>query len=346
MAANPPLRILQGTEIAPLAPLSGRTVAVIGYGNQGRAHALNLRDSGMGVIVANRRESDNGRLALADGFDPLPTPEAAARADLAILALPDELHESVYNEQIGPHLRAGSVIGLIHGLSIRFGRILPAVEVGVVLVAPKGPGSLLRARFTQGLGLPALLAVHQAPEEAGGPAGVEAIALAWAGGIGSARSGIILTSFADEAEADLFGEQAVLCGGLTSLILAAFETLVEAGYPPELAYLECCHEVKQIADLVYEGGLASMMQTISNTAEFGAYDAGPRVVDERLRERLREVLAEVRDGRFVQRLRDDHAAGFPWLEQHRRALADHPIETVGAAMRGLTSDTRPSGRRT
>lgn len=325
------MKVLRGSENAPIEPLHGKTVAIIGYGNQGSAHACNLRDSGITVRIANRRESENGLRAVRDGFDPLPIAEAVTGADLVIIALPDELHGDLYVSAIAPNLSPGATIGFIHGYSIRFGLVKPAAEVGVVMVAPKGPGSTLRQRFLEGYGLPCLLAVYQ-----DSPAGdAETLALAWANGIGCARSGIIYTTFADEAETDLFGEQAVLCGGMTWLILAAFETLVDAGYPPELAYVECCHEVKQVADLVYERGIAGMTKAISNTAEFGAYHAGPMVVDESVRRRMAELLQQIRSGEFAARMNEDHSTGFHWFAKQRESIQQHAIESAGVEVRAL-----------
>jgi ketol-acid reductoisomerase len=318
-----------GPQNAPLEPLAGKTVAVLGFGNQGAAHALNLRDSGVSVLVANRPDTANGRRAVACGFDPLPLEEGVERADLTIIALPDEAQPAVWTDRIAPHLKPGGIAGFLHGFSIRYRLIRPPDDIGVIMVAPKGPGRTLRQRFEGGQGIPCLFAVHQ-----DSPAGdAEAIGRAWAAGIGCARAAIIPTTFADETETDLFGEQAVLCGGMTQLVLAAFETLVEAGYAPELAYMECCQEVKQVADLVYERGLAGMTEAISNTAEFGTYRAGPDLIDEAVRRRMRAILEEVRDGRFAAAMREDYAAGFPWFSRQRRALAEHPIETAGQAVR-------------
>ncbi len=329
------LRIVRGPENAPIEPLRGRTVAVLGFGNQGHAHALNLRESGLEVVLGNRRDSESGRRALACGFDPLPLEEAVGQGDLIIIALPDEVQPELYERQIAPHLKPGATIGFLHGFAIRYGLIDPAEACGVIMVAPKGPGRLLRQRYVDGWGLPCLLAVHQ--QGASGDA--EAIALAWANGIGCARAGVVFTTFAAETETDLFGEQAVLCGGLSWLILAAFETLTEAGYPPELAYLECCQEVKQIADLVYERGPAAMMEAISNTAEFGAHQAGPFLIDDSVRARMRDLLARVRDGTFANALRRDHDQGFPWFERQRDSARRHPIEPAGEVVRKMYEES-------
>lgn len=323
------LKIVSGEDENLLRALQGKTAAVIGFGNQGAAHALNLRESGIEVIVANRPDSANGRRATACGFEPLPIEDAVLRADLLIIALPDELHADVWRDRIAPHLRAGTIVGFLHGFTIRYDLISPPEDVGVIMVAPKGPGRTLRRRYEQGLGIPCLFAVHQ-----DSPAGeAEAIGLAWAAGIGCARAAIVYTTFADETETDLFGEQTVLCGGMTELILAAFETLTEAGYPPELAYMECCQEVKQVADLVYERGLAGMMKAISNTAEFGAHRAGPVLVDDVARRRMKAILAAVRDGSFANALREDHAQGNPWFTEQRERIRRHSIEPAGEAVR-------------
>ncbi|MDB5358328.1 MAG: Ketol-acid reductoisomerase, partial [Phycisphaerales bacterium] len=249
---------------APLDALKGKTVAVLGYGSQGHAHSLNLRDSGIKVIVANRKDSNNGRLAIEHGFTPVSVEEAVQQGDLLIVTLPDEVQPGVYNKSIAPHLKAGKALGVTHGFNVHFKTIVPPKDVDVLLVAPKGPGHLVRSEYEKGGGVPCLLAVHQ---NATGKA--RDLGLAWARGIGGARSGIIETSFKDECETDLFGEQAVLCGGLSALIKAGFETLTEAGYPPEMAYFECVHEVKLIVDLIYQGGLDYMRYSISNTAEYG-----------------------------------------------------------------------------
>lgn len=330
------LHIIRGEDNAPLEPLAGRTVAVLGFGNQGAAHAHNLRDSGISVIVGNRAETDNARRAAEAGFEVMPIGEAAKHGDLIILALPDEAQPEVFREQLAAHLYPGQVLGFLHGFAIRYQLINPPEEVGVVMIAPKGPGATLRERYVQGLGIPCLMAIHREfTDSRGAQSGAEHVALAWANGIGCARAGIIRTTFADETETDLFGEQAVLCGGMTWLMLAAFETLVDAGYPPELAYLECCHEVKQIADLVYERGMAEMMRQISNTAEFGAYTAGATLVDQQVRSRMKQLLDRIRDGSFTQRLREDYRDGFNWFHAQRTELESHDIEPAGKTIRSL-----------
>lgn len=331
------LKIVRGCENAPIEPLRGRTVAVLGFGNQGHAHALNLRDSGIDVVVANRRDSPNGRRAIDCGFEPLAMEDAAAAADLVVMALPDEAQHEIYAKRIAPHLKRGATVGFLTGFAIRYGLIAPAADIGVIMVAPKGPGRLLRALFTAGQGMPCLYAMHQ-----DSPAGdSEALGLAWANAIGCARAGIIYTTLGAETETDLFGEQVVLCGGMRQLIIAAFETLVEAGYPPELAYLECCHEVKQIADLIYERGPAGMTEAISNTAEFGAYRAGPILIDETTRQRMRALLQEITDGTFAKALREDCDGGFKWFEAQRTSARQHAIEPAGETIRSLM----PQGQR-
>ena len=329
------IQIIRGPDDAPIEPLHGLTTAVLGFGNQGAAHALNMRDSGLDVIVANRRDTANGRRAADHGFEPLPIADAVGRADLVVMALPDEAQPDLYGREVAPHLRNGAVVGFLHGFNIRYGFIKPAENLGVVMVAPKGPGRTLRLLYEQGHGLPCLFAVHQEPRPTGNGPSAEAVGLAWANAIGSTRAAIVRTSFADETETDLFGEQAVLCGGLSALIRAAFETLCEAGYAPELAYLECCHEVSQVTDLVYKSGLAGMCEAISNTAEFGAYRAGPLLIDEGVRRRMSDLLREVRDGTFANALRTDHHAGGPWFERQRAETRTHPLETAGEVVRSL-----------
>lgn len=325
------MRIIRDETQAPIDPLNDKVVAVVGFGNQGHAHALNLRDSGVKVLIGARSHSAGCSKAKEYGFKPLTIEDAVRQSDLVILALPDEAQPDTYKEQIAPHIRNGSTIGFIHGFNIRYEFIKPSKELGVVMVAPKGPGHTLRMLYEQGQGLPSLFAVHQeSPQQ-----DAEAMGLAWANGIGSARTAIVYTTFADETETDLFGEQAVLCGGIGQLVVAAFETLTEAGYPPELAYIECCHEVKQIADLVYERGLAGMYEMISNTAEFGAYKAGPIVVDDAVRERLREILSEIKSGEFATAIRDDYSKGFVWFKDKQKAAKQHPIEPAGDAVRKL-----------
>lgn len=306
-------------------------VAVIGFGNQGAAHALNLRDSGIDIAVANRRDSPNGQRAIEEGFDLRSIADAVRDTDLVIIALPDEVQPEVYRDRIEPNLKPGAVIGFLHGFAIHHGFVQPREDVGVVLVAPKGPGVTLRRLYVEDRGLPCLFAAHQDSSVLD----AERIGLAWAAGIGCGRSAIIYTTFADETVTDLFGEQAVLCGGMTGLVVAAFEILVQHGYPPELAYLECCHEIKQVADLLYARGLSGMNQAISNTAEFGAFRAAPVLIDKDVRTKMERLLREIVDGTFARAMREDTLAGSAWIDAQRRALADHPIGEAGKAIRAL-----------
>ncbi|RIK69592.1 MAG: ketol-acid reductoisomerase [Planctomycetota bacterium] len=287
-------RILYDQDIDPAA-LAGRRIAVLGYGSQGEAHARNLRDRGYAVIVAQRPGGLRHAMAVEHGFTPVSIPEATRAADLLILALPDDTMGEVYAAEIAPHLRPGQALGFIHGFAIRFGTIAPPADVDVIMVAPKGPGPLVREVFTRGGGLAAIVAVHQ---DATGSA--RRIALAWAGGIGSGRAGLIEATFAQECEADLFGEQAVLCGGAIELMKAAFEVLVERGFPPELAYFECIHELKQIVDMQYAGGLARVRAKISRTAAYGGLVNGPRLVSDEVRAAMRTILDEIQSGEFAR----------------------------------------------
>jgi ketol-acid reductoisomerase len=310
--------------------IRARRVAVIGYGNQGRAQALNLRDSGVSVTVALPVGSKRREKAVAEGFDVMTAASAAAGADLVVLLAADEDHGRIYAEEVEPNLREGAALLFAHGLSIRFGLIDPRPDLDVLLVAPKGPGTALRADYQAGSGLIALFAVAQ---DASG--GAEALALSYAAAIGSGRVGILPTSFAEESEADLFNEQAVLWGAIPELIHAGFETLVAEGFSPEVAYFECLTEVKLIADLIYARGIAGMREAISNTAEFGALEGGPRIVTEATRAEMRRVLAEVRSGAFTAKLLAEARAGYPRLTASRAESAFHPIEEVGCKLRNL-----------
>jgi len=315
---------------APIDPLKGRTVAILGYGSQGHAHAQNLRDSGVKVIVANRKDSSNGRLAQEHGFDPMSVEDAVKAADLIIVTLPDEVQPEVYNKSIGPNLKAGKTLGVTHGFNVHFKTIVPPKDVDVILVAPKGPGHLVRSEFEKGGGVPCLLAVHQ---DASGKA--RATGLAWANGVGGARSGVIETTFKDECETDLFGEQAVLCGGLSALIKAGFETLTEAGYPPEMAYFECVHEVKLIVDLIYQGGLDYMRYSISNTAEYGDLTRGPRIVTQQTKAEMKKILAEITSGQFAREWRAEYEGGMKNFKRLYEADLNHPVETTGKRLRKM-----------
>lgn len=309
--------------------LAGKTIAIIGYGSQGHAHAQNLRDNGHQVIIG-AREGKSAEAAREDGFDVYPVDEATKKADIVMILAPDEIQGNLYEEQIAPNLEAGNALAFAHGFNIHYDVIQPPSDVDVFLVAPKGPGHLVRRTFTQGFAVPALFAVHQ---DATGNA--RDVALAYAKGIGATRVGVLETTFKEETETDLFGEQAVLCGGLTSMIEAGFETLVEAGYQPELAYFEVCHEMKLIVDLIYEGGLDKMRQSISNTAEYGDYVSGPRVITDQAKENMKAVLADIQNGKFAEGFIADNKNGFASFKEMRVENGGHPIETVGAQLREM-----------
>ncbi|WP_028587127.1 ketol-acid reductoisomerase [Desulfocurvus vexinensis] len=315
---------------ADLGLLKGKTVAIIGYGSQGHAHAQNLRDSGVNVVIGQRPGGANYELAKEHGFEPLSAAEAAKKADCIMILLPDQTQASVYRNDIAPNLAPGKVLFFAHGFNIHYTQIVPPKDVDVVMVAPKGPGHLVRRVYTEGGGVPCLVAVHQ---DASGKA--QDIALAYAKGIGGARSGVMETTFKEETETDLFGEQVVLCGGLTSLIQKGFETLVEAGYQPEVAYFECLHEVKLIVDLIYEGGLAKMRHSISDTAEYGDFTRGPRIVNDAAKAEMKRVLQEIQDGRFAKEFILENVAGQASMHAMRKMTAEHPIEKVGAKLRGM-----------
>jgi ketol-acid reductoisomerase len=315
---------------APLDALNGRTVAILGFGSQGHAHAQNLRDSGVKVIVAEKQGTNNFRLAQELGFTPMSIAEVVRQADLICATLADEVQPELYENFIAPNLRAGQTLGFTHGFNIHFKTIVPPTDVNVIMVAPKGPGHLVRSEFEKGGGVPSLLAVHQ---DATGDA--RAIGLAWARGIGGARAGIIETNFKDEVETDLFGEQVVLCGGLASLIKAGFETLTEAGYPEEMAYFECVHEVKLIVDLIYQGGLDYMRYSVSNTAEYGDLSRGPRIITEQTKAEMRKILKEIQDGTFAKEWRAEYEGGMKNFTRLYEQDRDHPMEVVGRKLRQL-----------
>lgn len=317
---------------ADLSVLTTRMVAIIGYGSQGHAHALNLRDSGVKVIVGLYEGSRSAAKARADGLEVVSVQEAAARADWIMLLLPDELQKQVYEASVAPHLGAGKVLSFAHGFNIRFQLVVPPPDVDVVMIAPKGPGHTVRWEYENGQGVPALFAIAQ---DASGQA--RPLAMAYAKGIGATRAGILETSFKEETETDLFGEQAVLCGGLSALVKAGFETLVEAGYQPELAYFECLHEVKLIVDLMVKGGLTAMRDSISNTAEYGDYVSGPRLITDDTRAEMRRLLAEIQDGSFAKRFVAECEAGKPRMNAMRKQDQDHPVEAVGQRLRAMFS---------
>jgi ketol-acid reductoisomerase len=315
---------------ADLGRLDGKTVAILGYGSQGHAHALNLKASGVDVVVGLRKDSPSVGKAERSGLRVLGVSEAAAKADITMMTLPDESMGAIYREHVAPNLKAGKSLAVAHGFNIHFGVIRPPADVNVFMVAPKGPGHTVRAHYEEGRGVPSLVAVHQDPT-----GDTLQIALAYAAGIGAGRAGIIETNFREETETDLFGEQTVLCGGLVSLMTAGYETLVEAGYSPEMAYFETIHEVKLIVDLIYEGGIANMRYSVSNTAEYGDLTRGPRVIDDGTRARMREILREIQTGAFAREFILENQAGGLQFSALRRRGQEHPMEAVGARLREL-----------
>ena len=318
-------------DAADLGMLRGKTVAVLGYGSQGHAQAQNLRDSGVKTIIG-LRPGASWQQAQQDGFSVMTVDEAVQQADIIQILLPDERQAKVYESQIAPYLKAGQALLFSHGFNIHFGQIVPQHDVDVIMVAPKGPGHLVRRVYTEGGGVPALIAVHQ---DATGQA--KATALAHAKGIGATRAGVLETTFKEETETDLFGEQSILCGGITSLVEAGFETLVAAGYQPEIAYFECFHELKLIVDLMYEGGLSRMLYSISDTAEFGAYQSGPKVITEDTKKAMASILKAIQDGQFAKDWILENQANRPVFNAMRERTRQHPIEEVGARLRSMMS---------
>ncbi len=317
---------------ANLDLLADKTIAIIGYGSQGHAHALNLKDSGLNVVVGLYPGSKSALKAKDEGLTVHPVDKAAEVADFIMILLPDEVQKTVYKTEIEPHLGAGKIVAFAHGFNIHFGQVVPPPDVDVIMVAPKGPGHLVRRTYQEGQGVPCLFAVYQ---DASGQARDRA--MAYAKGIGGTRGGILQTTFREETETDLFGEQVVLCGGLSELIKSGFETLVEAGYQPELAYFECLHEVKLIVDLVVEGGLANMRDSISNTAEYGDYTRGPRIITDETRAEMRKILKEIQTGQFAREFVLENQSGKPGFTAMRRKEAEHPIEEVGKDLRAMFS---------
>jgi len=315
---------------ANLKDLKDKTICVLGYGSQGRAHALNLHDSGLKVVVGLRPGSATFEKVTADGLKPLPISEAVKNADLIAVLLPDPAQPAVYQQYVAPALKPGAALLFAHGFNVHYGQIRPPENVDVIMIAPKGPGKLVRQLYEDGQGVPCLLAVHQ---DHTGKA--KAIALAYALGLGGARSGVIETSFMEETETDLFGEQAVLCGGMSALMKAGFETLVEAGYAPEMAYFECINEMKLIVDLVYQGGLKHMRHYVSETAKYGDITRGPRIIDENVRESMREILAEIQNGEFAREWVLENQANRPVYNALLAQDAEHPVEKVGARLRSM-----------
>jgi ketol-acid reductoisomerase len=321
---------------ADLSQLNGRTVAVIGYGSQGHAHALNLRDSGVKVIVGLPQNSKSRAKAEAEGLTVKTPAEAAREADIIMILTPDVGQKKLYEESIAPHMKPGKTLMFAHGFNIRFGQIVPPAEVDVSMIAPKGPGHRLREVYKEGGGIPALLAVHQ---DASGHAQEDA--LAYAKALGATRAGVLETTFAEETETDLFGEQSVLCGGVSALIKAGFETLVKAGYQPEVAYFECMHEMKLIVDLMYRGGLNYMRYSVSDTAEHGDYTGGPRIITEETYGAMNQMLNEIQDGTYARKWIEENERGRPWFNQRRQEEREHPIEKVGRELRAMMPFINP-----
>jgi ketol-acid reductoisomerase len=315
---------------ADLSVLKGKTIAILGYGSQGHAQAQNLRDSGCTVIIGQRPGSKNYELAVSHGFKPVSAEDAAKQADIVNILLPDEVQGDVYRQSVRPHLQEGDVLMCSHGFNVHFGQVEAPPGVDTVLVAPKGPGHLVRSEFEKGGGVPCLIALNPGASETS-----KKIGLAYAKGIGGTRAGVIETTFAEETETDLFGEQTVLCGGVSALVKAGFETLVEAGYQPEMAYFECMHELKLIVDLFYQGGLNYMRYSVSNTAEFGDYTRGPRIVTEETKAEMKKILHEIRSGQFAREWILENKANAPAFKATRRAERQHPIEEVGRKLRKL-----------
>ncbi|MBP9854226.1 MAG: ketol-acid reductoisomerase [Candidatus Omnitrophica bacterium] len=317
---------------ANLKTYKGRKIAIVGYGIQGRGQALSLRDSGLDVIVAQRKGGPNYDMAVKDGFKPIDASEAAQKADVLMMLTQDHLQGEIYKESLKKHMKKGKSLAFSHGFNIHFGQIKPPKDIDVWMIAPKGPGALVRRQFEEGKGVPCLVAIHQ---DASGHALADA--LAYARGIGGGRAGIFTTSFKEETETDLFGEQAVLCGGCSELIKAGFETLVDAGYAPEMAYFECLHEMKLIVDLMYEGGIVGMRQRVSDTAEYGDYSRGPRIINQKTRKEMQKILKEVQSGKFAKEWMNENKTGRKKFNQYRKDSASHKIEKVGTNLRDMMS---------
>ncbi len=310
--------------------IQGKKVAIIGYGSQGHAHALNLKESGVEVVIGLRAGSGSQKKAEGEGLTVKTIEEASAWADVVMMLAPDENHAEIYANQVEPNLREGATLAFAHGFSVLYNQVTPRKDLDVIMIAPKAPGHTVRSEFARGGGIPDLIAIHQ---NASGKA--KDIALSYASGVGGGRTGIIETTFKDETETDLFGEQAVLCGGTVELVRAGFETLTEAGYPAEMAYFECLHELKLIVDLMYEGGIANMNYSISNNAEYGEYVTGPKVINDESRQAMREALANIQNGEYAKRFINEGALNYPSMTARRRQDAEHPIEQVGERLRGM-----------
>ncbi len=320
---------------ASLEPLKGKKIAIVGYGSQGHAHALNLRDSGLDVRVGLHEGSKSAGKARADGLRVMAVSDAAKEAEVVMMLVPDQTCAKVYKESVEPHI-AGKTLMFAHGFNIRFAQVIPPSNVDVTMIAPKAPGHRMREVFVQGQGVPALLAIHQ---DASGKAKENALAYAY--GVGSLRAGVIETTFTEETETDLFGEQAVLCGGVSELIKAGFDTLVAAGYQPEVAYFECLHEMKLIVDLMYQGGLSYMRYSVSDTAEYGDYASGKRIISEAVKEEMKRVLADIQSGAFAEQWLDENAQGRPNFYKMRKAAQTSRIETIGKELRGMMQWLNP-----
>lgn len=315
---------------AKMSVLKNKKIVIVGYGSQGHAHANNLKESGMDVTVAEKAKSQNWGKAVKAGFKVLAASEAAKKADIIMMLVPDEYAADIYKEEIAPNIRKGAYLGFAHGFNIHFGQIAPPQDINVFMAAPKGPGHLVRSEYSKGSGVPCLIAIQQDPSK-----DTKAVALAYASGIGGGRAGIIETTFREETETDLFGEQVVLCGGLTSLILAGYETLVEAGYSPEMAYFECLHEVKLIVDLIHEGGISTMRYSISNTAQYGDLTRGPRIITEETKNEMKKILTEIQSGVFAKEWMLECKANKPVFNALTRKGEEHSIEEVGAKLRAM-----------
>jgi len=323
---------------ADLSLITGKTVAIIGFGSQGHAHAQNLRDSGVSVVVSDLPGTPNAKRAEAAGFEVLSAADATKQADVVMMLVPDDVQARLYRSDVAPNLRAGMTLMFAHGFNIHFSQIVPPADVDVSMVAPKGPGHLVRRQYTEGKGVPSLIAIHQ---DASGTA--REFALAYAKGLGATRAGVIETTFQEETETDLFGEQAVLCGGCTALVKAGFDTLVEAGYQPEIAYFECLHELKLIVDLIWEKGISGMRYSISDTAEYGDLTRGSRVIDENVQQTMRELLAEIQSGEFAREWILENQAGRPVYNSLKRQAHEELIEQVGRELRGMMSWIQEGG---
>ncbi|MCA6070110.1 MAG: ketol-acid reductoisomerase [Endomicrobium sp.] len=317
---------------ADLNLLKGKIIAVLGYGSQGHAHALNLKDSGVNVVVAQRPGGDNYKKAIEDGWKPVSVAEAVKQADWVHILLPDEVQRKIWEEDIKPSIKKNAVLSFAHGFNIRFQQIVPTSDLDVIMIAPKGPGHLVRRQYEEGKGVPCLVAVEQ---NASGKA--KDLALAYAKAIGGTRGGVLETTFKEETETDLFGEQSVLCGGLVELINSGFETLVEAGYQPEIAYFECCHEVKLIVDLIFEGGLSKMNYSISDTAEYGEYVTGKRLITPAVKAEMKNVLADIQSSKFANKWLEENKTGRPFFNKARREVSERMIEKIGARLRSKMS---------